>query len=134
MLKKLQSSTNLKSSLETHDACTQTDPPDEEMASLSTLLSQPTVPGTEDQCSEWSSATGAKSAMSIAEEVKKVAENAMQQTGFVYEETSGMYYDYNTGYYYNAVSTFGFSTKYCCKKLNKLKSLNCFLQSLKYIS
>lgn len=28
----------------------------------------------------------------------------MEQTGFVYEETSGMYYDYNTGYYYNAVS------------------------------
>ncbi|KAJ8928677.1 hypothetical protein NQ314_018730 [Rhamnusium bicolor] len=27
---------------------------------------------------------------------------AMQNSGFVYEETSGMYYDYNTGYYYNA--------------------------------
>nr|CAD7402822.1 unnamed protein product [Timema cristinae] len=39
---------------------------------------------------------------SLAEQVKQVAENAQQQTGFVYEETSGMYYDYNTGYYYNA--------------------------------
>jgi hypothetical protein len=41
---------------------------------------------------------------SVAEQVKQAAQNAMQQTGFVYEETSGMYYDYNTGYYYNAVS------------------------------
>jgi hypothetical protein len=41
---------------------------------------------------------------SLAEQVKEAAQTAMQQTGFVYEETSGMYYDYSTGYYYNAVS------------------------------
>jgi len=41
---------------------------------------------------------------SLAEQVKDAAQNAMQLTGFVYEETSGMYYDYSTGYYYNAVS------------------------------
>ena len=41
---------------------------------------------------------------SLAEEVKEAAQTAMQLTGFVYEETSGMYYDYSTGYYYNAVS------------------------------
>jgi hypothetical protein len=41
---------------------------------------------------------------SLAEQVKEAAQNAMQLTGFVYEETSGMYYDYNTGYYYSAVS------------------------------
>lgn len=35
--------------------------------------------------------------------VKEAAEDAMKQTGFVYESTSGLYYDYNTGYYYNAV-------------------------------
>ncbi len=40
---------------------------------------------------------------SVEEMVKEVAENAMQQTGFVYESTSGLYYDYNSGYYYNAV-------------------------------
>ncbi|KAL0278266.1 UNVERIFIED_CONTAM: hypothetical protein PYX00_000126 [Menopon gallinae] len=39
---------------------------------------------------------------SIIEEVKEAAENAMKQTSFVYEPTSGMYYDYSTGYYYNA--------------------------------
>ncbi|GLV43490.1 uncharacterized protein CBL_04032 [Carabus blaptoides fortunei] len=39
---------------------------------------------------------------SVTEEIKEAAENALLQTGFVYEATSGMYYDYNTGYYYNA--------------------------------
>lgn len=43
-------------------------------------------------------------AKTFSEEIKEAAEEAMQNTGFVYEETSGMYYDYNTGYYYNAVS------------------------------
>ncbi|XP_063238229.1 angiogenic factor with G patch and FHA domains 1 [Bacillus rossius redtenbacheri] len=38
----------------------------------------------------------------LADEVKQAAESAMQQTGFVYEATSGMYYDYSTGYYYDA--------------------------------
>ncbi|XP_020294319.1 angiogenic factor with G patch and FHA domains 1 isoform X2 [Pseudomyrmex gracilis] len=38
---------------------------------------------------------------SIADQVKEVAESALLQTGFVYEATSGMYYDYNTGYYYD---------------------------------
>lgn len=41
---------------------------------------------------------------SVAEDIKEAAEQAMQSMGFVYEATSGMYYDYNTGYYYNAVS------------------------------
>lgn len=42
--------------------------------------------------------------LSLSEEIKEAAEEAVQNTGFVYEETSGMYYDYSTGYYYNAVS------------------------------
>lgn len=55
-----------------------------------------------DHRSKWMSPSGAEGGRSLADEVKQVAESAMQQTGFVYEETSGMYYDYNTGYYYNA--------------------------------
>jgi hypothetical protein len=51
----------------------------------------------------WSN-KGEEEQQSLAEQVKEAAQNAMQLTGFVYEETSGMYYDYNTGYYYNAVS------------------------------
>lgn len=58
----------------------------------------------DEKDSKWSAASGTVIGRSLADEVKKVAESAMQQTGFVYEETSGMYYDYNTGYYYNAVS------------------------------
>ncbi|XP_011688024.1 PREDICTED: angiogenic factor with G patch and FHA domains 1 isoform X2 [Wasmannia auropunctata] len=38
---------------------------------------------------------------SIVDQVTQVAESALLQTGFVYEQTSGMYYDYNTGYYYD---------------------------------
>ncbi|XP_018562165.1 angiogenic factor with G patch and FHA domains 1 isoform X2 [Anoplophora glabripennis] len=38
----------------------------------------------------------------LADDIKEAAEIAVQNSGFVYEETSGLYYDYNTGYYYNA--------------------------------
>ncbi|KAJ8924356.1 hypothetical protein NQ315_007152 [Exocentrus adspersus] len=38
----------------------------------------------------------------LAEDIKEAAEMALQNSGFVFEETSGLYYDYNTGYYYNA--------------------------------
>uniref|UniRef100_UPI00358EE7DF angiogenic factor with G patch and FHA domains 1 isoform X2 n=1 Tax=Myxine glutinosa TaxID=7769 RepID=UPI00358EE7DF len=39
---------------------------------------------------------------SIADSLRATAEEAMQQTGFVYDENTGFYYDYNTGYYYDA--------------------------------
>ncbi|KAJ0174175.1 hypothetical protein K1T71_010321 [Dendrolimus kikuchii] len=39
---------------------------------------------------------------SIAEQVKEVAQSALQQSGMVYVESAGMYYDYKTGYYYNS--------------------------------
>lgn len=41
---------------------------------------------------------------SLADDIREAAEQAMQSSGFVYEENSGLYYDYNSGYYYNAVS------------------------------
>lgn len=41
---------------------------------------------------------------SIADQVKEVAQSAVQQSGMVYVESAGMYYDYKTGYYYNSVS------------------------------
>ena len=43
--------------------------------------------------------------MSIAEELKSAAQEALSQTGYVYDEKSGLYYDYNSGYYYDAVSS-----------------------------
>nr|XP_022913872.1 angiogenic factor with G patch and FHA domains 1 [Onthophagus taurus] len=38
----------------------------------------------------------------LTEEITEAAQSAMIKSGFVYEETSGLYYDYNSGYYYNA--------------------------------
>lgn len=36
-------------------------------------------------------------------EIKNAAHQAQNDTGFIYEPTSGLYYDSRTGYYYNAV-------------------------------
>ncbi|XP_043977858.1 angiogenic factor with G patch and FHA domains 1 isoform X2 [Gambusia affinis] len=43
-------------------------------------------------------------ASSIADMLRATAEEAMTQTGFVFDETSGMYYDHSTGFYYDSVS------------------------------
>uniref|UniRef100_A0A8D8S686 Angiogenic factor with G patch and FHA domains 1 n=1 Tax=Cacopsylla melanoneura TaxID=428564 RepID=A0A8D8S686_9HEMI len=39
---------------------------------------------------------------SFKDEIVQAAHSAVQNTGFVYEPVSGLYYDYNTGYYYNS--------------------------------
>ncbi|XP_064651941.1 angiogenic factor with G patch and FHA domains 1-like isoform X1 [Lineus longissimus] len=39
--------------------------------------------------------------MSLAESLKAAAEEVVQNSGYVFDEKSGMYYDYNTGYYYD---------------------------------
>lgn len=44
--------------------------------------------------------------LSIADELKQAAEEAVQETGYVYDESSGLYYDKNSGYYYDHVSLF----------------------------
>lgn len=43
-------------------------------------------------------------AKTFLEEIKEAAESAQNETDFIYEPTSGLYYDQKTGYYYNAVS------------------------------
>lgn len=48
--------------------------------------------------------------LSIVEEIKQAAEEAVQETGYVYDEASGLYYDKNSGYYYDSVSL---SKVYC---------------------
>lgn len=37
-------------------------------------------------------------------DIKNAAHQAQNEMGFIYEPTSGLYYDSRTGYYYNAVS------------------------------
>ncbi|KAL5004922.1 hypothetical protein ScPMuIL_018378 [Solemya velum] len=39
---------------------------------------------------------------SIADALRCTAEAAVQQTGFVYDEATGLYYDHSTGYYYDS--------------------------------
>ncbi|XP_068620280.1 angiogenic factor with G patch and FHA domains 1-like isoform X5 [Battus philenor] len=39
---------------------------------------------------------------SIADQVKEVAQSALEESGMVYVASAGMYYDYKTGYYYNS--------------------------------
>lgn len=40
---------------------------------------------------------------SIADMLRATAEEAMTQTGFVFDENTGMYYDHSTGFYYDSV-------------------------------
>lgn len=51
---------------------------------------------------EWSTDNAGESS-SVIDQVTKVAESALLQTGFVYEKTTGLYYHYDSGYYYDAV-------------------------------
>ncbi|TRY64928.1 hypothetical protein DNTS_024614 [Danionella cerebrum] len=41
---------------------------------------------------------------SIADMLRATAEEAMNQTNFVFDETSGMYYDHGSGFYYDSAS------------------------------
>ncbi|XP_019387756.1 PREDICTED: angiogenic factor with G patch and FHA domains 1 isoform X2 [Crocodylus porosus] len=39
---------------------------------------------------------------SLAESLRAAAEAAVSQTGFIYDENTGLYYDHTTGFYYNS--------------------------------
>ncbi|KPJ03949.1 Angiogenic factor with G patch and FHA domains 1 [Papilio xuthus] len=57
----------------------------------------------ESKVSEWKlHDEEADKGKSIAEQVKEVAQSALNESGMVYVEAAGMYYDYKTGYYYNS--------------------------------
>ncbi|KAG9488131.1 angiogenic factor with G patch and FHA domains 1 isoform X1 [Eleutherodactylus coqui] len=45
-----------------------------------------------------------KEGTSLAESLRATAEAALSQTGFTYDENSGMYYDHSTGFYYDSES------------------------------
>nr|CAG4650359.1 EOG090X0AIB [Sida crystallina] len=48
------------------------------------------------------SEVGWESGMSLADQVKAAAEEAVNQSGFIYNEETGLYYDSNTQLYYNS--------------------------------
>lgn len=66
------------------------------------LSVEPNKQNSEKENTGWN--INANDEKSIADQVKEVAQSALQQTGMVYVESAGMYYDYKTGYYYNSVS------------------------------
>lgn len=51
---------------------------------------------------------------SIADMLRATAEEAMTQTGFVFDENTGMYYDHSTGFYYDSVCHVKFQSS-CCR-------------------
>lgn len=53
--------------------------------------------------SESSKVTDQPQPISFVDEIRQAAESIQNENGFVYEPTSGLYYDRATGYYYNAV-------------------------------
>lgn len=48
-------------------------------------------------------AAAATTVNNFVDDIRRAAEQAQNLNGFVYEPTSGLYYDQKTGYYYNAV-------------------------------
>ena len=49
--------------------------------------------------------------MNIGESVKAVAEAALGLSGFVYDEATGLYYNYSSQYYYDPVRMHSFCSK-----------------------
>lgn len=54
------------------------------------------------EAAETGSAAGWSAGMSLAEQVLAAAEEAVQQSGFIYQEETGLYYDNATQLYYNS--------------------------------
>ncbi|KAK8407803.1 hypothetical protein O3P69_002383 [Scylla paramamosain] len=54
---------------------------------------------------------GWDTSQSISQQVASVAAQAVVDSGYVFQEELGLYYDYNTGYYYNAENGLYYDTK-----------------------
>lgn len=54
---------------------------------------------------------GWDTSQSITQQVASVAAQAVVDSGYVFQEELGLYYDYNTGYYYNAENGLYYDTK-----------------------
>ncbi|XP_037945276.1 angiogenic factor with G patch and FHA domains 1-like isoform X2 [Teleopsis dalmanni] len=57
---------------------------------------------TEDAQKEQKDVSSPNTTLDFVAEIRKAADEAQHLNGFVYEPTSGLYYDHKTGYYYNA--------------------------------
>ncbi|XP_050729421.1 uncharacterized protein LOC127005021 [Eriocheir sinensis] len=67
--------------------------------------------GKEDEKEGNEKSLGWDTSESITQQVAAVAAQAVVETGYVFQEELGLYYDYNTGYYYNAENGLYYDTK-----------------------
>lgn len=67
-------------------------------------LSTPEKSSTDDKSDVVQSNDTEPSTNNFIADIKNAAHQAQNEMGFIYEPTSGLYYDSRTGYYYNAVS------------------------------
>lgn len=67
-----------------------------------TSVANPEQPNETSDIPQTEEASG--EAGSIADMLRATAEEAMNQTNFVFDESSGMYYDHSTGFYYDSSS------------------------------
>ncbi|XP_056302940.1 angiogenic factor with G patch and FHA domains 1 isoform X2 [Danio aesculapii] len=67
-----------------------------------TVVANPEQPNETSDIPQTEEASG--EADSIADMLRATAEEAMNQTNFVFDESSGMYYDHSTGFYYDSSS------------------------------
>ncbi|XP_061426734.1 angiogenic factor with G patch and FHA domains 1 isoform X2 [Lethenteron reissneri] len=58
----------------------------------------------QDPTVEAAAAEAEAEGVSLADSLRAAAEDAMQQSGMVYDEGTGLYYDYTTGFYYDATT------------------------------
>ncbi|XP_066157416.1 angiogenic factor with G patch and FHA domains 1 isoform X2 [Euwallacea fornicatus] len=56
------------------------------------------------------SESGLGNEKSLVDDIREAAEQAVQNSGFVYDEASGLYYDSNSGYYYNSETRLYYDT------------------------
>ncbi|XP_053557357.1 angiogenic factor with G patch and FHA domains 1 isoform X2 [Bombina bombina] len=68
-------------------------------SSIQSAISNPCA---EDNLAEYTQEIQVEEGTSLADSLRATAEAAVSQTGFTYDESSGMYYDHSTGFYYDS--------------------------------
>ncbi|XP_073680801.1 angiogenic factor with G patch and FHA domains 1 isoform X1 [Garra rufa] len=85
--------------METQGYCEQTE---EHHVTAETAPANPELPNETSDVPQTEEASGEGG--SIADMLRATAEEALNQTNFVFDESSGMYYDHSTGFYYDSSS------------------------------
>ncbi|KAK2872375.1 hypothetical protein QQF64_018023 [Cirrhinus molitorella] len=85
--------------METQGYCEQTE---EHQVTAETAPANPDLPNETSDYPQTEEASGEGG--SIADMLRATAEEALNQTNFVFDESSGMYYDHSTGFYYDSSS------------------------------